>query len=133
MAQEQVSTMLEFQDSEVATIAVDGATVLVKFSAASIRRDLDGREEASGYMKSLELVCSGGSVLHHDPACIGRISAGLLTVGGQAMKRVAIPYQAMGHTALELTFTNGSRFHARSTSVVLRVAGEGKFMESFSC
>lgn len=92
MTQEQGSTLMELQDSEIANIAIDGT-----------------------------------------PGCVGRISAGPLTVGGQPMKRVPIPYEAAGETALELTFANGSRFRATASGVAVRVAGEGRFVESFAC
>ncbi|CAN5902159.1 hypothetical protein BH11PSE8_BH11PSE8_45760 [soil metagenome] len=132
MAIEQDS-ILEFRDSEVANIAIDGATVVVKFSAAFVYRQVDGSDEESGYLKSLELACSGSSVLTHDPGCVGRISAGLLTVDGRPMERVAIPHEAMTDTLLELTFTNGSCFRARASGVAIRVAGVGRFVESFAC
>ncbi|CAN5473709.1 hypothetical protein BH11PSE9_BH11PSE9_13980 [soil metagenome] len=124
---------LEFQDSEVANITVDGTTVVVRFSAAHVHRHADGTDRDAGYLKSLELVCSGGAVLQQDQGCVGRISAGLLTVAGEPMKRVRIPFETIGDATLELAFTNGSRFHAKASGVVVRVAGGSRFLESFAC
>lgn len=107
--------------------------MVVRFSAAYVHRLVDGRDEDSGYLQSLELVCWGSSAMQQDPGCVGRILAGLLTVGDQAMKRLPIPYEATGETALEMTFTNGSRFHATASGVAVRLAGAGKLVESFAC
>lgn len=120
---------LEFHDSEVRRIALDGDTLTLAFSAAFVQAEGAG----AGYVQSLVLACTGASVDGPLANGIGRLSHGKLWVDGVALPALPFPYTAPGPVRLALQFSNGTRLAITATTLECRFTGDPKFVESFAC
>jgi len=129
------SRALVLNDSEISSIECSSNTVIFNFSAAFVRQDSShsGLESASGYLKSLKLICTEISSLRREDGCIGRISNGNMVVAGQQMKRIPIPFESTSGISLELQFTNGSSLHVQALGVTVKAENGAQLIESFSC
>ena len=120
---------LEFHDSEVRSVALEGAALTITFSAAFVQADGAG----AGYVQSLVITCTGASVDGPLVDGVGRLSHGKLWVNGVVLPAMPFPYSAPGPVRVELQFSNGTRLAIAAVSLVCRFTGDAKFVESFAC
>ena len=126
---------LEFHDSEVSSLGLEGPHFVVRFSAGHVYRagEHPGTGGGAGFLQSLELACLKPSEIQQDSGCIGKLSQGGLHVAGATLGRVPIPYQAEAKVELDLAFSNGATCRVVAHGVVLKPRGEARFVESFKC
>ena len=126
---------LEFHDSEVSSLGLEGPHFVVRFSAGHVYRadEHPGPGGSAGFLQSLELVCLNPSEVQQDAGCIGKLLQGGLHVAGATLGRVPIPYAAEAKVELELAFSNGATCRVVAHGVVLKPRGEARFVESFKC
>ena len=126
---------LEFHDSEVSSLGLEGPHFVVRFSAGQVYRagEHPGTGGGAGFLQSLELACLKPSEIQQDSGCIGKLSQGGLHVAGATLGRVPIPYQAEAKVELDLAFSNGATCRVVAHGVVLKPRGEARFVESFKC
>ena len=126
---------LEFHDSEVSSLGLEGPHFVVRFSAGHVYRadEHPGTGGGAGFLQSLELACLKPSEIQQDSGCIGKLSQGGLRVAGATLGRVPIPYAAEAKVELDLAFSNGATCRVVAHGVVLKPRGEARFVESFKC
>lgn len=126
-----------FRDSEVGRIHQDGPVLSVVFSAANVAHRAQaamGRTE--GFALGLEMRLTG--VLGAAPldGCIGRLSGGSLSAGGESRSSIALPelpFEWAGTTQVTLSFGLGPVWSAQALKVAFLWAGEPRFVESLAC
>lgn len=107
---------LDFRDSELARIGVDGDDCLLHFSVAAVR----GMRQL--YARDVVVRLVGARVGRHDTGCIGRVAEGTLEIDGRPLPAV-LPAECTGPLALRLEWAHGARFEATAAGVRL---GDGR-------
>jgi hypothetical protein len=130
-----MNAALEFHDSEVSTVQSKDRDLSILFSAAYVHRSEgeQGVDAGSGYAQALEILLQRASWSGELGACLGRLSNGYLSSGGQRLSLVPLPYEFDGPISVELVFQNGESLTATAERVVIRFLGEPRFVESFKC
>lgn len=118
---------LEFHDSEVRSSTLLAGTLTIAFSAACVQA------ENAGYVQSLVLELTEAAVDGPLTGGIGRLLHGTLWVDGVALPAVRFPYTVSGRVRMELQFANGIHLAISATSLVCRLTGDPRFVESFAC
>ena len=129
------SDALEFHDSEVSSIGLDGRHFVVRFSAGYVHRsgETPGIDDGAGFLRSLELTCLDPSEVDQEPGCSGGLCEGALYVGGAKLTLVPIPYETEAGIELDLTFANGSACRVVARGLALKPTGEARFVEWLKC
>ncbi len=84
-------------------------------------------------MSGISLILNGPKVILQDDACMGRIREGHFLIQQKRLCEVCLPFVLHDPSSIELSFANHSRFQCEATSIVVRIAGDAKFYESFHC
>lgn len=126
---------LEFHDSEVSSIGLQGKHCVVRFSAGYVHRSEGepGIDDGSGFLQALELTCLNPSEVHQEPGCVGELWHGTLQVAGKNLGLIPVPYEAEEHVELDLTFSNGSTCRVVAQGISLKPTSEARFVEYFKC
>lgn len=124
-----MSLTLEFADSEVSAVVLQGADLCVRFSAASAT-DADG---TTGYLPAVELVFHAAAWQGDIAMCFGRVAEGHLLVAGSVLRRFPMPYQATGPASAEMHFRQGQGLVVQCSAVTARVDGPATLRESYAC
>jgi hypothetical protein len=119
---------LDFQDSEVACIEVDGGSLRLRFAAASVTQHGE-----AGYLPGLEIHIGQARWSGELAECVGRIAGGRLIAQGTTSMRLPLPYSLDGPSTLELAFANRSQLSVTSMSLACRVDGDAPFAPSLAC
>ena len=120
---------LEFPDSEVRDVTLDGGACIVRFAAASVRDSSDER----GWLASVTLALSAAT-LDGDPApAFGKLAEGRLRQDGRDIARPTLPGTLAGPIELALRFANGTQLVARGGSLALNVGEDARFAPDLSC
>ncbi|MEI8171213.1 MAG: hypothetical protein WCG50_16195 [Rhodoferax sp.] len=129
------STALEFHGSEVSSVVSVNSDIHVVFSAAHVQRSIStpGIDASDGYEQAVELQLRQAVWTGSLNECIGNLSEGELSVDQTSVKRVPLPFQAVGNVALNLHFSNGAVLSAWGTSVKLSQRAQTPFVENFAC
>ena len=128
-----MNTALEFHDSEVQSVCVEKACVTLHFSAAYIHRS-EGRpgvDSGAGYCQAAKI--SFGEA-HFDGGlaeCVGRVSDGHITVNGECLSLVSIPFSSSGPVQATFVFQNGATLRIDANSIECSSFGPSKFIENF--
>ena len=124
-----MSFALEFPDSEIRDLVVDGGAVRLRLSAAAVRDDAGER----GWLTSVQLEFTGAAVHGDTTHAFGRIAEGRLRHGDHGVARLAVPGTLTGDIELTLRLANGTQFVARGHALVASVAAEARFAPDLSC
>lgn len=123
---------VEFEDSEVGLVAVDGDSLLVRFSAAAAT-GVEAQSRTAGHLRSVELLLQHATWHGDLGLCFGRLAGGRLVNGGAVLGPIPVPYQSNTPFALELQFRNGEVLAAEGQAFALRFNGPVSFFESHAC
>jgi hypothetical protein len=124
-----MSYALEFPDSELRDVVVDGATVRLRFAAAAVR-DAAGER---GWLASVQLEFTGASLRGHTTNAFGKIAEGDLRRDDRAVARLAVPDTLAGDVELALRLANGTRFAVRGRALATTLADGARFAPDLSC
>jgi hypothetical protein len=124
-----MSFALEFADSEVRDVVMDGVAVRVRLAAASVR-DAQG---AHGWLPGVTLAIAEAELVGDAAHAFGRLAEGRLRHAGRDIARPALPGMLTGDLELTLRFANGTPLTARGRSLSLSVADDSRFKEDLSC
>jgi hypothetical protein len=124
-----MSFALEFPDSELLDVVAEGATVRLRFSAATVRDDAGER----GWLASVQLESSGATLYGDTTNAFGKITEGHLRQGDRGVARLAVPGTLTGDLELSLHLANGTRFALRGHALVSTVADGARFAPDLSC
>lgn len=124
--------LLDFQDSEVSITGLQDNQFIIRFSAAHIHRT-DNQDDVPGFIQALELIIDHPTNIKNEEGCVGRLSQGILRVGGTIIKQVPIPYEATSDVELELVFSNDSICKVDGRRVVLKPTGETRVTGWLKC
>lgn len=126
---------LEFHDSEVAELTLQGGDLVIRFSAAYVHRSAlqPGVGEGAGFVQALEMRCLLPTMLEQSPGCMGGLWDGVLHVAGNRLALVPLPYETREPIALELSFASGGICKLQAQGMVLRAMGQAHFVEWFKC
>lgn len=124
---------LEFADSEVASVRLDGGTLALRFSAARVRpvhgREGDDVRYAAGLTLQLADVRTTASLA----GCLGRLAEGELRLGGRVQGWLALPAHATGPLQLGLRFANGSQLDATASGLSAPLPPGTAVAEHYRC
>ena len=124
-----------FCDSEVASIAIEGGTLRVRFAAAHVTApdvcSFAGR--VRGYVEGVELRAGGSCPLLAPDAWVGRLADGRVRVAGTWRASLPLPVVLDGPLSIELRFANRSELHFTATSLSLAAPSGAVFGESLAC
>jgi hypothetical protein len=128
-----MNTALEFHDSDVRGVYAEKAGVTLHFSAAYIHRS-EGRpgiDSGAGYAQAAKI--SFGEA-HFDGSlaeCLGRVSDGHITVNGECLSLVSIPFSSSGPVQATFVFQNGATLRLDANSIECYGYGPSQFIENF--
>ena len=130
-----MNVALEFHDSEVSASQSKDGGLSVAFSAAYVHHSegVPGVDTGSGYVQALEMLLQQATWSGSLGSCLGRLSDGHISVGGQHLPLVPLPYESRGPVKVELVFQNGESLTATAGRAIIRFVGEPRFVESFRC
>ena len=124
-----MSFALEFPDSEIRDLVVDGTAVRLRLSAAAVRNDAGER----GWLARVQLEFTGATV-HGDTAhAFGKIAHASLRHGDRGIARLAVPGTSTRDIELALRLANGTQFVVRGGALEASVADDARFMPDLSC
>lgn len=134
---------MSFQDSEVRHVSGLGTALTVHFSAAQVlTRPAPGAgpgsacDLARGYVRGLEIRCTGARWTGDLTVCTGRLTHGTLHVGPRQQARLTtmpLPFEAHGGVTLALEFQHGTTLVVHADTVAFLTDGNASFSESFDC
>ena len=129
-----MNAALEFHDSKVQSAEGANGTFRLLFSAAYVHRSLGrpGVDAGAGYVQPAELVFSAASWSEQSATCIGGISDGSVSINGEKLSLIPIPFFATGLVSAELVFVSGAVLTVSSSSVACSVTGEPRFVENYA-
>ena len=130
-----MNVALEFHDSEVRAVRSKDESLLIVFSAAYVHHSegVPGVDAGSGYVQALEMLLQQATWSGSLGSCLGRLSDGHISVGGQRLSLVPLPYESGEPIKVELVFQNGESLNATAARVHIGFTGEPRFVESFRC
>jgi hypothetical protein len=120
---------LEFRDSEVGEVTVEGAAVRIRLSAAAVRT----AEGERGWLSSAVLDLRGVSSGIDPGGAFGRIAEGRLRVDGRELIRAGLPQALAGDVELALRLANGTALLLRGRTLDLSAARDARFVPDLSC
>ena len=124
-----MSFALEFPDSEVRDVVVEGAAVRLRFSAAAVRNDAGER----GWLTSVQLEFTGAMAHGDTMHAFGKISQAVLRHGDRGVARLALPGTLANDLELALRLANGTQFVVRGDALEASVADGARFTPDLSC
>lgn len=119
---------LDFGDSEVAALSLQGGTLRLRFSVARVV--VQGE---AGYLKSVMLILSDVRVDGTLDGCVGTLAEGRLRVDGRTVSPLPLPFAAAGRIALELRWRNRCSLNVSAAAVQLQQAGTGTLFADHAC
>jgi hypothetical protein len=123
---------LEFHDSDVESIRVEGPRLIVKFSKAYIHQS-EGRPGVTPgdvFLQSAELVFSDANPLVAAPAK-GALSDGVIVINESEFSMLPLPFQRQGQVNATLLFCTGERVRVEARSVDCVLIGKAQWLEKF--
>lgn len=127
---------LVFADSELGGVEVDGATLRLRLSAASVVR-LDGSARGAGtpgYSRGVEIELRGVAPARLPAGAPGRIAQGRVTdAQGRSHPGLPLPGTLTGPLTLELDLAHRTTVALAADSLHCAFRGEPQFAESLFC
>ena len=124
-----MSFALEFPDSEIRDLVVDGGAVRLRLSAAAVRDDAGER----GWLTSVQLEFTGAAVHGDTTHAFGKIAEGRLRHGDHGVARLAVPGMSSGDLELALRLANGTQFVVRGRALEASASDGARFTPDLSC
>ena len=124
-----MSFTLEFPDSELLDVVVDGAAVRLRLSAAAVRDDAGER----GWLTSVQLEFAGARVDGGTTQAFGKIAEATLRHGDRGVARLVVPGTLARDLELALRLANGTQFAVRGDALVATVGDAARFAPDLSC
>ena len=121
--------VLEFHDSELRDVVVDGRVVRWRLSAAAVRNDAGER----GWLGSVELELGQAGVIGDAAHAFGKITEGRLRHDGRDSARLDIPATLRGELELSLRLANGAHVVAQGRALEARLGADTRFSPDLSC
>jgi hypothetical protein len=121
--------VLEFHDSEVRDVAVDGDAVHVRLAAAAVRDD-QGRR---GWLASVRLTLTEATLSGDARHAFGKVVEGRLDRDGHPVAPLALPATLAGDLAVALRLANGTALTLRGRTLAATAAHDARFTEDLSC
>lgn len=125
------SWKLEWADSQVGRAEHVGADLRIVLSAAHVRGAQGGATE--GYLSSPVLWFRGARWSGELAHVLGRLAAGELRFGGQTLRVLPLPFEAVGPLQCHLALANGTVLEITAASVDCPLDGRETFVESYAC
>jgi len=124
-----------FSDSEVASVAIEGDILRVRFAAAHVTEPDAATFAASlrGYLEGVELRLGSPGLALRPGAWIGRLVDGRVHVAGTWRAGLPLPVALEGPLPIELRFANQSALDFTATSLSLAAPPGAAFGESLAC
>lgn len=121
------------QESEVANIEAGVGALTFRFSAAHIRRTIDGVEQ-SGFIQGMVMTCWHPNVVELDDACFGTLGAGCLQMNGEEHRqRLPVSFESAEQGVLTLAFANGARCAVAFKGVEWQPTPPARWVEWLHC
>ena len=118
---------LAFADSEVASVRLDGDTLVLRLAAARIADD------PARYLPGLVLMMPGAQLATPLAGCIGRIAEGEAVVDGQRHRVLDLPTASTAPVRLSLRFANGSQLEATGATLIADLPADTTAAEHYHC
>ena len=129
-----MNASLELHDSKVKLAEGASGTFRLVFSAAYVHRS-EGRpgvDAGAGYIQPAELVFSEASWSEPSVACLGDLSDGWVSVNGEKLSLVPLPFSASGQVSAEFVFVSGAVLSVSASSIACSPTGEPRFVENYA-
>ena len=124
-----MSFALEFPDSEIRDVVVEGAAVRLRFAAAAVRNDAGER----GWLTSVQLEFTGAMVQGDTTHAFGKIAQARLRHGDRGVAPLAVPGTLTRDLELALRLANGTQFVVRGDALAASIADGARFTPDLSC
>jgi hypothetical protein len=118
---------LAFADSEVASVRLDGDTLVLRFSAARMAGD------PTLYLPGLVLTMPRAQLEAPLAGCIGRIAEGEALVDGQRHRLLDLPAAITRPVRLSLRFANGSPLDVTGAALIADLPPDTAAAEHYHC
>jgi hypothetical protein len=124
---------LELHDSRVDSISIDQRELTLKFSAAylHVSEGVPGVDAGSGWVQEGELTFTATGYDTSADIGDGWMIEGSISVGGETMSVLPVPFKATGFISAQFGFANGCTLKVAATSVCLSLFGEPRYVEEF--
>lgn len=126
------SWAFNFFDSQVSRADPAGADLRIALSAAHVRAVSAG-PAGEGYLSPLVLSFREASWSGELAHVLGRVAAGELSVGGQTLRVLPLPFDVVGPVQCHLALANGTVLEIAAASMACRLGGNETFVESYAC
>jgi len=125
---------LELHDSTVSIVHVLGGDLIISFSDAYVHRSFGepGISAGEGYVQPAELIFSLASWSGELCDARGTISDGHVSIAGQHLSLLPLPFTSRSAVTAELAFASGALLKVSASSVVCKANGAARFVESYS-
>ena len=129
-----MNAAIEFHDSDVQLAEGADDTFRILFSAAYVHRSEDrpGVDAGAGYIQAAELVFSTASWSKPSVDCVGDLSDGWVTVNGEKLSLIPLPFSASGKVFAEFVFVSGAVLSVSASSIACSPIGEARFVENYA-
>ena len=129
-----MNASIEFHDSKVKLAEGINGTFRLLFSAAYVHRS-EGRpgvDAGAGYVQPAEVVFSSASWSEPTAACVGNLSDGWVSVDGEKLSLVPLPFSASGLVSAEFVFESGAVLSVSASSIACSPTGEPRYVENYA-
>ena len=126
---------LTFSDCEVASVAQEGETVVIRLSAAHVLQTpaAEGAKPREGFARGVVVSLTGARIEGPVGHLIGHVSQGRVCSGGRWSSAAKLPSTGAGPVELELTFANQSGLTLSGSHIHFGFDGAANFAESLFC
>ena len=127
-----MNSAIEFHDSEVADIALDGDSVIISFKEAYVHKSqgTPAVDSGTGWTQAAKLFIGAASIEGVFPDFPCWIADGSLRIEGvDTDELIPIPLNCIGRVRLEIDFHRDSRVIIAGNSAKLVLIGEPTFVE----
>ena len=124
---------LEFHDSTVSMVRAVGADLIVSFSEVYVHHSLGepGVSPGEGFVQPAELVFSVALWTGVLGNAVGSISRGRISVDGQPLSLLPLPFTTASAVTAQLVFVSGAVLEVSAASAMCRATGTALFVERF--
>lgn len=132
-------THIELADAQLASVAVDGRTVTLRFPVAPARQAGEGADvrPVDGYLQGVAITLIDASLSLGEGSgwgdCVGAVSEGALVVDGLPVRRLPVPGEWQGAVGLSLALRNGASLRIDAAEARCAAPDGAGFRESLAC
>jgi hypothetical protein len=128
-----MNASIEIHDSEVQLAEGENGTFRLFFSAGYVHESegRPGLDAGTGYLQPAELVFGEASWSEPVTEGIGRLSGGWVSINGEKLSLVPLPFSASGEISAEFIFASGAAISVSASSVECISRGKARFVENY--